>query len=165
MGCKVGEKIIRWDSTKYSTRQMSLEIYGYLCNEKSRSISYFENEIKKLISNGPPSKKQLGYIKCDCLNKSEIKGVCKLGACVEIRTNGWTVSINIETSRGSAAIGSLSAGAMADTSTAVAPPGYHYMPDGSLMRNSDMPGMGGGTYTNTGNNAGTGAGTSNPSGY
>ena len=56
MGCKVGEKIIRWDSTKYTTHQMSLEIYGYLCNKKSRSISYFENEIKKLISNGPPCK-------------------------------------------------------------------------------------------------------------
>jgi len=95
MGCKVGEKIISWDNTKYTTTVMATEIHGYLCNEKSRSASYFENEIKRLISNGPPTKKELGYIKCDCINKSEIKGVCKLGACVEIRTNGWKVSINV----------------------------------------------------------------------
>ena len=34
MGCKVGEKIIRWDSSKYSTELASKEIYRYLCNKR-----------------------------------------------------------------------------------------------------------------------------------
>ena len=173
MGCKVGEKIIRWDSTKYTTEVMSTEIYRYLCNKRKRTQSYFQNEVKRLISKGPLTNEELKYVKCGCLNKSEVKGECVLGACVEIRTNGWTVSINVETETpiGSAA-DSLSTGAIPyntnavpTNSTLVAPPGYHYMPDGSLMRDSDMPSSGGGNYTNTGNNTGAGAGTSSPSGY
>ena len=81
---------------------------------------------------------------------------------MEIRTNGWTVSINVEIARGSA---STTRAAEVNAGMAPPPPGYHYMPDGSLMRDSDMPSSGGGTYTNTGNNTGAGAGTSNPSGY
>jgi len=95
MGCNVGLKIITWSSNKYSTKMMSQEIYERLCNQRGRTVTYFENEVKRLILNGPPTKEQLGYIKCDCLNKSEVKGVCVLGACVEIRPDGWSVSINV----------------------------------------------------------------------
>ena len=110
MGCKVGAKIISWSSEKYTTEQMSREIYSYLCNKRNRSVTYFENEVKRMISNGPPTRAELNYKKCDCLNKSQIKGVCKLGACVEIIPNGWTVTINVETVIGNKSIGSLSTG-------------------------------------------------------
>tara|TARA_R110000765_G_scaffold424298_2_gene534843 strand:- start:652 stop:942 length:291 start_codon:yes stop_codon:yes gene_type:complete len=95
MGCNVGLKIVTWSSDRYTTKMMSQDIYASLCNKRGRTVTYFENEVKRLILNGPPTKEQLGYIKCDCLNKSEVKGVCVLGACVEISPGGWSVSINV----------------------------------------------------------------------
>ena len=96
MGCKVGEKIIRWDSSKYSIELASREIYRYLCNKRKRTQSYFENELKSLISKGPLTKEELKYTNCRCLNQTTVKGRCVLGACVEIRVGGWTLSINVE---------------------------------------------------------------------
>ena len=97
MGCKVGEKILNWDSTKHTLDQMAVEIQGYLCNKRNRQLGYFKNEVKRLIANGKPTAAELKYIKCDCLNKSLVKGVCKMGACIEIYDGGkWKVSINID---------------------------------------------------------------------
>ena len=96
MGCKVGEKIIRWDSADYTIELMAREIYHHLCNKRNRRQTYFENEVKSLIDKGAPTTEELKYLNCTCLNQSIVKGNCVLGACVEIRTGGWTVSINIE---------------------------------------------------------------------
>ena len=96
MGCKVGEKIIRWDSTNSTLDKMVTEIFGYLCNKRNRTKSYFKNEVRRLIENGAPTEEELKYIKCECINKSLVKGVCKMGACIEIDNDGgWLVSINI----------------------------------------------------------------------
>ena len=95
MGCKVGESIITWDSTKYTTDIMSREIYNYLCDKRNRPRTYFENEVKSLIEKGPLTEEELKYFKCSCLNQSQIKGECRLGACIVIRNGGWSVSINV----------------------------------------------------------------------
>jgi hypothetical protein len=96
MGCKVGEKILHWESSKDTLDQMAIEIQGYLCNKRNRPLGYFKNEVKKLISKGAFTTAESQYLKCECLNKSEVVGICKMGACIEIHTNGWKVSINVE---------------------------------------------------------------------
>ena len=118
MGCKVGEKIIIWDSTKYTTDVMSREIYPHLCDKRNRPRTYFENEVKSLIDKGPLTKEQLKYMKCNCLNQSQVKGECRLGACIVIRDGGWSVSINVESvPRGTASIGGGSASETVANST------------------------------------------------
>ena len=95
MGCKVGESIIIWNSTKHTTEVMSREIYQYLCNKRNMPRTYFENEVKSVIEKGPPTQEELKYLKCGCLNQSEIKGRCVIGACVVVSVDGWSVRINV----------------------------------------------------------------------